>query len=300
MDYIKQRITKRLKSMTKISRVNRIGQKVRSLSACLNDRLTEDLNRISGPLWCRRKAGLMQKYVLAKIGQETIPTKAHCRLWDHYFELIRKSISRKKDFIIQKFSKPCKGFGPWSSLWKNKEKLIKERSPYSSFDSLVIRPMIVKSGDDLRQESLALNLIRCMKSIFDRENCNLFIHPYDVIIKNHNSGFIGKLLLYQEFIPDTISIDSLKKKYPMMDLNEIFREIFHTDFEACQLNFLRSLAGYSLVTYILKIKDRHNGNILMDAQGHIIHIDFGFMLSNSPGNWDFESAPFKLTEVGEN
>lgn len=83
----------------------------------------------------------------------------------------------------------------------------------------------------------------------------------------------------------------------MMDLNEIFREIFMNDFEAAQLNFLRSLAGYSLVTYILKIKDRHNGNILMDAQGHIIHIDFGFMISNSPGNWDFESAPFKLTEV---
>lgn len=82
-----------------------------------------------------------------------------------------------------------------------------------------------------------------------------------------------------------------------MDLNQIFREIFAEDFEIAQHNFLRSLVGYSLLTYILKIKDRHNGNILLDAHGHIIHIDFGFMLSNSPGNWDFESAPFKLTEV---
>lgn len=42
-------------------------------------------------------------------------------------------------------------------------------------------------------------------------------------------------------------------------------------------------------------QDRHNGNILLDDAGCIVHIDFGFMLSNSPGGVNFETAPFKLT-----
>lgn len=80
-----------------------------------------------------------------------------------------------------------------------------------------------------------------------------------------------------------------------------------TTYTTAQSNFIRSLAGYSMATYVLSLRDRHNSNILLDEEGHIVRtsqsnssnhadIDFGFFLSNSPGHgMAFELSPFKLT-----
>ena len=152
--------------------------------------------------------------------------------------------------------------------------------------------MIIKANDDLRQETLAMQLMRRMQQIFREVGLNLYLRPYDVVVTSSSAGFI-------EFIPDTISIDQLKKKFLESNLPwtlcTFFEKRFVNDFEEAQKNFVESLAGYSLFNYVFNVKDRHNGNILLDHQGHLVHIDFGFMLQSSPGSWNFETAPFKLT-----
>ncbi|KAG0419134.1 Phosphatidylinositol 4-kinase beta [Dictyocoela roeselum] len=68
-----------------------------------------------------------------------------------------------------------------------------------------------------------------------------------------------------------------------------------TSLKTAKRNFLKSLVGYSLATYFLQLKDRHNGNILIDSEGHIIHIDFGFILGRHPGYCNVEIADFKFS-----
>lgn len=80
---------------------------------------------------------------------------------------------------------------------------------------------------------------------------------------------------------------SALKKFGNRPLIKIYQEVFGDHWEQASLNFTKSLAGYSLLCYLFQIKDRHNGNILIDSDGHIIHIDFSFILSNCPGNIRF-------------
>lgn len=172
---------------------------------------------------------------------------------------------------------------------------VRKQSPFGQLRTWRLVSVIVKAGDDLRQEQLAMQLISLFDQIFKEAKLNLWLKPYDILATETDCGLI-------ECVTDAMSIDSIKKSLPpgMTTLRDYFILHFGAEntkaYKQARKAFLQSLAGYSLVCYMLQIKDRHNGNILLDRQGHLVHIDFGFMLSNSPGDMNFESAPFKLSQ----
>ncbi|KAF0682459.1 Aste57867_25411 [Aphanomyces stellatus] len=179
--------------------------------------------------------------------------------------------------------------------WSEKEARLRDQSAHGHLAGWRLVPVIVKSNDDLRQEQFAAQLIAQCHKIFMDAHLPLSLRPYAVLATSATCGLI-------EAVPDTVSLDSLKKNDPdYTTLFDFYERYFGPRdggrFKRARRNFVESLAAYSIVCYVFQIKDRHNGNILVDADGHVIHIDFGFLFTNSPGgNIGFESAPFKLTD----
>lgn len=129
---------------------------------------------------------------------------------------------------------------PFKIGWDKKKEFIRENSPYSHFSSYCIRSLIIKGGDDLRQELIVMQMLRKMQHIFDLHQTGLFLKTYEIIITSNDSGIL-------EFCQDTTSLDQVKKTFTnVKGLHNIYKELFGDEFEEAQKNFVDSLAAYSI------------------------------------------------------
>ncbi|CCD25736.1 1-phosphatidylinositol 4-kinase NDAI_0F04180 [Naumovozyma dairenensis CBS 421] len=190
--------------------------------------------------------------------------------------------------------------------WNTKKERIRKTSEYGHLENWDLCSVIAKSGDDLRQEAFACQMIQAMAQIWAKEKVNVWVKKMKILITSATTGLV-------ETITNAVSVHSIKKsltkkmvsdgeldeKTGIATLKDHYVRAFGDPngfkFKRAQDNFASSLAAYSVICYLLQVKDRHNGNIMIDNEGHVVHIDFGFMLSNSPGSVGFEAAPFKLT-----
>ncbi|GAP89670.1 putative phosphatidylinositol 4-kinase [Rosellinia necatrix] len=194
----------------------------------------------------------------------------------------------------------------FGEAWHVKKERIRKSSPYGWMKNWDLVSVIVKTGSDLRQEAFACQLIQVCHKIWVDAGIPVWVKLMQILVTGESSGLI-------ETITNGVSLHSLKRSLTLSSIDsgvnprrrfatlkdhwvKTFGKPDSDAYKSAVDAFKRSLAAYSMIQYILQLKDRHNGNVLIDNEGHIIHIDFGFMLSNSPGSVGFEAAPFKLTQ----
>ena len=92
----------------------------------------------------------------------------------------------------QNNSKKLIKFGPWDELWEYKQEIIKKKSAYGHFPSYKLRCLIIKGDDDLRQELIAMQLIRKIEKIWRNAGLTLSVRTYDILVTSEDSGILGK------------------------------------------------------------------------------------------------------------
>lgn len=106
------------------------------------------------------------------------------------------------------------------------------------------------------------------------------LKPYSILAMPNNAGLV-------EFVEKSIPVSQILSSNNN-SIMTYFQNVApqegarHAIKPEVLLTYMRSCAGYCVLTYLLGVGDRHLDNIMIQPSGHFFHIDFGFIMGRDP------------------
>ena len=96
-------------------------------------------------------------------------------------------------------------------------------------------------------------MICCLQSVWESERVPLWVRPYNITVISPDSGMIEPVL-------NAVSLHQIKKQSKATLLEYFIQEhgpVNSEGFLTAQRNFVQSCAGYSILCYLMQVKDRY-------------------------------------------
>merc|ERR1712078_249862 len=122
----------------------------------------------------------------------------------------------------------------YGEKFSDKQRRGRASSPFGHLPGWKLQSVIVKAGDDCRQELMALQLLQQFKNIFMEAGLPLYIRDYAVLVTSSDSGLI-------ETVVDSLSIHTIKS-----NSGTSLRRHFEDKFVLGSREFLQGRAGVAL------------------------------------------------------
>jgi len=208
-------------------------------------------------------------------------------LEEEYFTLLKNSIKSFVDIYTKKnCDLECDIIYPFDAS-KKITRIIEVKEISSASKPLFVRALlnnnnevkfILKSEKGLRKEQIVSQLITILQEKLigqmKRGRIDEFeeIPTYRILMITNEIGII-------EYLNNCLTLKNITQKGYTLQ-NYILENNGDEKIGVLKERFAKSLAISSCMSYILGLGDRHTGNIMISNEGHIIHIDYGYILEN--------------------